>query len=156
MLATWQVGEVFWSMMWFSLFCVWIWLLISVFGDIFRGHDLGGFAKGLWVLFVIALPYLGVFIYLIARGNKMSEHAEGDAQAQDEAAQGYIRQAAGPTANPAERTVTPRRREGSRRNRRCRVPPTQGRPDRFDSLLSWRPAPTMEISGGGERHQEGR
>ena len=72
----WHVGQVFWSLLWFTLFFIWIWLLIVVFADIFRSHDLGGFAKFLWVVFVIVLPYLGVFVYLIARGDKMSEHAE--------------------------------------------------------------------------------
>ena len=88
-------GQVFWSFLWFTLFFIWIWLLITVFADIFRSHDLGGFAKFIWVMFVILVPYLGVFIYLIARGHKMSEHALADAQAQDEAAKAYIRQAAG-------------------------------------------------------------
>ena len=73
-------GQVFWSMVWFFLFFIWIWLLIVVFSDIFRSHDMGGFAKFLWVLFVIVLPYLGVFVYLIARGHKMSEHALQDAR----------------------------------------------------------------------------
>jgi hypothetical protein len=88
-------GQVFWSFLWFTLFFIWIWLLISVFADIFRSKDLGGFAKFLWVFFVILVPYLGVFIYLIVRGHKMSEHAIADAKARDEAAQAYIRQAAG-------------------------------------------------------------
>ena len=66
----WHVGQVFWSMLWFTLFFIWIWLLIVVFADIFRSHDLGGFAKFLWVVFVIVLPYLGVFVYLIARGTR--------------------------------------------------------------------------------------
>ena len=88
-------GQVFWSFLWFTMFFIWIWLLIIVFSDIFRSHDMGGFAKFLWIAFVIVLPYLGVFVYLIARGHKMSEHALADAQAQDEAAKAYIRQAAG-------------------------------------------------------------
>src|SRR6188472_4397586 len=73
--AEWGTGEVFLSMIWFFLFFIWIWLLIVVFSDIFRSHDLSGWAKALWVLFVVFLPYLGVFVYLIARGRKMSEHA---------------------------------------------------------------------------------
>jgi hypothetical protein len=98
MLAEWQVGEVFWSMLWFTLFFLWIWLLIVVFGDIFRSHDMGGFAKFLWVLFVIVMPYLGVFVYLIARGHKMSEHA-----AEAEAAQrAYIKQVAGSGPSSAD------------------------------------------------------
>ena len=88
-------GQVFWSFLWFTMFFIWIWLLIVVFSDIFRSHDLGGFAKFLWIMFVIVLPYLGVFVYLIARGHKMSEHALADAEAQDAAAKAYIRQAAG-------------------------------------------------------------
>ena len=70
-------GQVFWSMLWFFLFFIWIWILITVFADIFRSHDLSGWAKALWVIFVIFVPYLGVFVYLIARGHKMSEHAHG-------------------------------------------------------------------------------
>jgi Short C-terminal domain/Phospholipase_D-nuclease N-terminal len=71
MLATFGTGQVFWSMLWFFLFFIWIWLLIVVFSDIFRSHDLSGWAKALWTIFVIFLPYLGVFVYLIARGGKM-------------------------------------------------------------------------------------
>ena len=88
-------GQVFWSMLWFFLFFIWIWLLIVVFSDIFRSHDLSGWAKALWVLFVVFLPYLGVFVYLIARGRKMSEHAVEAAQAQDAAARQYIQSAVG-------------------------------------------------------------
>ena len=93
MLATqWGTGQVFWSMLWFFMFFIWIWLLIIVFGDIFRSHDMGGLAKTLWVLFVILVPYLGVFVYLIARGHKMSEHAAEAAAAQDKANRQYIQQ----------------------------------------------------------------
>src|SRR6476646_1678411 len=86
-------GQVFLSMLWFFLFIIWIWLLIAVFSDIFRSHDMGGFAKFLWVIFVIFLPYLGVFVYLIARGHKMSEHAMEAAKANDAAARAYIQSA---------------------------------------------------------------
>ena len=88
-------GQVLWSFIWFTMFFIWIWLLIMVFSDIFRSHDMGGFSKFLWIFFVIIAPYLGVFVYLIARGHKMGEHAMEDAKARDEAAQAYIRQAAG-------------------------------------------------------------
>jgi Short C-terminal domain/Phospholipase_D-nuclease N-terminal len=81
---------VFWTMLEFFLFIIWIWLLIVVFADIFRSHDLGGFAKALWVIFIIILPFLGVFIYLIARGGKMQEHAVKQAQDQDAAMRSYI------------------------------------------------------------------
>ena len=90
-LAEWGTGQVFWSMLWFFFIFIEIWLLIMVFSDIFRSHDLGGVAKALWTLFVIFLPLLGVLVYLIARGGKMAEHAVETAQAQDAAAQAYIR-----------------------------------------------------------------
>ncbi len=96
MIATeWGAGQVFWSMLWFFMFFIWIWLLIVVFSDIFRSRDLSGWAKALWVIFVIVLPYLGVFVYLIARGKSMSEHAAQAAQAQDAAARQYIQSAVG-------------------------------------------------------------
>src|SRR6476620_4734551 len=91
MLAEFGTGQVFWSMLWFFLFFIWIWLLVVVFGDIFRSRDLGGWGKALWTIFVIVLPYLGVFIYLIARCRKMGEHAAEAAQAQDAATRHYIR-----------------------------------------------------------------
>ena len=84
------LGGVFLSMLYFFLFFIWIWLLIVVFGDIFRSHDMGGFAKALWVIFVIVAPFLGVFVYLIARGGKMQEHAVKQAQDQDQAMRAYI------------------------------------------------------------------
>ena len=62
MLAEFGTGQVFWSMLWFFLFFIWIWLLIVVFGDIFRSPDLSGWGKALWSIFVIFLPYLGVFV----------------------------------------------------------------------------------------------
>jgi hypothetical protein len=86
-------GQVLLSMLWFFLFFIWIWLLIVVFSDIFRSHDLGGWAKALWTIFVIIFPYLGVFVYLIARGGKMQEHAVQAAQQQDAMAKAYIRDA---------------------------------------------------------------
>jgi len=95
-------GQVFWSMLWFFLFFIWLWLLITVFSDIFRSHDMGVFAKAIWVIFVILLPYLGVFVYLIARGHKMQEHAMQAAKANDEAMRAYVRDAAGTGASPAE------------------------------------------------------
>lgn len=93
--AEWGTGQVLLSMIWFFLFFIWIWLLIVVFSDIFRSHDMGGWPKALWVIFIIVLPYLGVFVYLIARGGKMHEHALQDAQAQDTAFRQYVQQAAG-------------------------------------------------------------
>src|SRR4051794_6853242 len=95
--AEFGTGQVFLSMLYFFLFFIWIWLLISVFGDIFRSRDLSGWGKALWTIFVIFMPYLGVFVYLIARGHKMHEHAVEAAKAQDHAFRSYVREAAGPS-----------------------------------------------------------
>src|SRR5690349_17369120 len=100
--ADWQVGEVLWTMLWFTMLFIWIWLAISVFIDIFRSHDMNGWVKALWILFIIVLPYLGVLIYLIARGGKMKAHAMEAAKEQDAAMQDYIRQAAGTSSSPVD------------------------------------------------------
>ena len=102
MLAEFGVGQVLWSMMWFFLFFVWIMLLFQVFIDIFRSPDLSGFAKVMWVLFVVILPYLGVFVYLIARGKKMGEHAVRDAQARDDQMRAYVQGVTSSSTSAAE------------------------------------------------------
>ena len=88
-----------WIMFMFFVFVLWIWLLISVFMDIFRSHDLGGGVKAVWVLFVIILPFLGVLVYLIARGGKMHERAVEQATAQQKAFDTYVKQTAGSSSN---------------------------------------------------------
>jgi hypothetical protein len=102
LLAEFGTGQVLWDMLWFFLFLIWIWLLITVFADIFRSPDLGGGAKALWTIFVIVLPYLGVFVYLIARGHKMQEHAVVQAKAQDAAARQYIQSVSGSSTSAAD------------------------------------------------------
>jgi ABC-type multidrug transport system fused ATPase/permease subunit len=92
---TYPLLNIFWTMLEFFLFFLWIWLLIVVFSDIFRSRDMGGFAKAIWVLFVIIIPYLGVLIYLIARGGSMHERAEQAAAQQQKAFDNYVKQAAG-------------------------------------------------------------
>ena len=94
MLAEFGTGQVFWSMVWFFLWFIWIWMLISVFSDIFRSEDLSGWGKALWSFFVIALPYLGVFVYLIARGRKMTQHAVAESEARDAQFRAYVQEAA--------------------------------------------------------------
>ena len=84
LVAEFGTGQVFLSMLWFFLFFIWIWLLVMVFADVFRSRDLSGWAKALWCVFIIVMPYLGVFVYLIARGRKMGEHAVEDAQYREE------------------------------------------------------------------------
>ena len=98
--AEWQVGQVFWSMLWFTMFFLWIWVLIRIFGDIFRSRDLGGWGKALWTLFVIFLPFLGVLAYLIVRGHKLGEHELEEAQRRDMAMRAYVRGAV--ETNPAD------------------------------------------------------
>ena len=95
--ATYQypILDFFLTMLYFFLFVIWIWLLITVFIDIFRSHDMGGWTKALWAIFVIILPFLGVFVYLIARGGKMQERAAQEAGQQQKAFDEYVRQAAG-------------------------------------------------------------
>ncbi len=95
--ATYQypILDFFLTMLYFFLFIIWIWLLIMVFVDIFRSHDMGGVAKALWVIFIIILPFLGVFVYLIARGSKMHERAAQQAADQQKAFDAYVKQAAG-------------------------------------------------------------
>jgi hypothetical protein len=100
--AEFGTGQVFWSILWFFLFFIWIWLLIIVFSDIFRSHDLSGWAKALWSIFIIVVPYLGVFVYLIARGHKMQDHAMQAAQQQDAAFKQYVQQAAGSAPSTAD------------------------------------------------------
>lgn len=89
-------------MLWFFLFIAWIWLLISIFADIFRSDDMNGWVKALWIAFVIILPFLGVLVYVIARGGKMNERATKDAAAQMQAQDGYIRQVAGTGGSSAD------------------------------------------------------
>lgn len=90
--------EVFWSMLWFFLFFIWVWLLITVFADIFRSRDLSGGKKVFWTIFIIVLPYLGVFVYLIARGGKMNEHSEQDERRQEAFERDYVQKQAGSDA----------------------------------------------------------
>jgi ABC-type multidrug transport system fused ATPase/permease subunit len=97
--AEFGTGQVFWSFLWFFLFFIWIWLLIVVFSDIFRSHDLSGWAKALWIIFVVIVPYLGVFVYLIARGGRMQEHAAADAKRQDTEFRQYVQSATAPSSS---------------------------------------------------------
>ncbi len=99
--ATYQypILDFFLTMLYFFLFVIWIWLLITVFIDVFRSHDMGGWAKALWVIFIIVLPFLGVFVYLIARGGKMHERAAQQAAQQQKAFDQYVKQTAGSAAD---------------------------------------------------------
>jgi len=96
--------EVFWTMLIFFAFVVWIWILFIVLADIFRRHDISGFVKVLWIIFLIVIPYLGVFIYLIAEHKGMTERAVKQQEAAEEQTAQYVRSVAGqgdPTAQIA-------------------------------------------------------
>src|SRR4029450_2534079 len=97
LLAEFGTGQVFWSMLWFFLFFIWIWLLMGLFSDIFRSPDLSGWGKALWVIFIIALPFLGILVYLIARGSQMQERTLRQAADQEAAFQTHVREVAGST-----------------------------------------------------------
>jgi len=90
------------AMFWFFLFIAWIWLVISVFIDIFRSDDLSGWGKAGWSIVVLFLPLIGVLIYLIVRGDKMQQRRVDDAVAQKQATDDYIRSTAGGGAGVAD------------------------------------------------------
>jgi len=94
--------EAFLLMLYFSLFFVWIWLLISVFADVFRSEDLSGVAKAVWVVLLVVLPYLGVLVYLIARGGGMHARETARAAASVAAAEQYIREVAATPTTASE------------------------------------------------------
>jgi divalent metal cation (Fe/Co/Zn/Cd) transporter len=86
----------------FFLFVIWIWILITVFADIFRNHEMNGGVKALWVIFVILVPFLGVLVYIIANGHKMQERAMASAAAQEKMNRQYIQEAAGTAPSAAD------------------------------------------------------
>jgi hypothetical protein len=91
--------DVLWSMIIFFFWVIWIWIVITVLIDVFRRHDIGGFAKALWVIFVVILPWLGVLIYLIVEHDGMRERSVKQARAQQEQFDQYVREAAGGSAD---------------------------------------------------------
>jgi hypothetical protein len=93
--SNYPILDIFWTMLEIFLFVIWIYLIFMIFLDIFRSRDMGGLAKALWVIGLIILPFLGAFIYLIARGGKMHERAIEAAQAQQKAFDSYVQEAAG-------------------------------------------------------------
>jgi hypothetical protein len=93
--------DVFWSMLIFFFWVIWIWILITVFIDLFRRHDISGWAKAAWMVFVIVLPYLGVFIYIVTQGRGMSERRTAEVQAASAQFDERVRSVAGSTT-PAD------------------------------------------------------
>ena len=104
MISVWDINlwEAFVSMLWFFLFILWIWLLITIFGDLFRDHELSGWAKAGWVLFLIVLPWLGALVYLIARGRAMNERAREQAARNEQDFRRYVQQAAASSPSTAD------------------------------------------------------
>ena len=94
--------NLFWTMLEIFLFVIWIFILFRIIADVFRDHSLSGGMKALWLIFIIFLPFLGVLVYLIARGHGMAERDVKQAQAQDAAMKAYIQQAAAPATSTTE------------------------------------------------------
>ena len=92
--AEWHLGEVFLVFLEFAMFFIWIWLLIMIFGDLFRSHDLSGWVKAVWVIGIIIFPFLGILLYLIVRGGSMHERAVQQAKQSDAAFKSYVQQTA--------------------------------------------------------------
>ena len=95
-------GDIFWSVLWFFFLFIWLMVLFHVLTDLFRDHSVSGVTKTLWVLFLIFLPFLAVFIYLIVRGKGMGERAAAQQQQAQQQFEGYVRN----VATPAEATPT--------------------------------------------------
>ncbi|MFL5926612.1 MAG: SHOCT domain-containing protein [Gaiellaceae bacterium] len=95
LIADYPFWSVLGSMLFFFLWVIWFWLLIKVFADIFRRDDLGGGSKALWIVFVIILPYLGVFIYLITQSRHMAARDAGQMQAQKQQFDEYVKSVSG-------------------------------------------------------------
>jgi hypothetical protein len=93
-LAAYSFGDVMWTMLVFFLWILFFWMLFTVFGDLFSRHDISGWAKAGWTLFVIILPFLGIFIYLIVEGKSMGERAMARAQSQQSQMDDYVRSVA--------------------------------------------------------------
>ncbi len=91
----------FWTIFMIFLWVIWFWILITIIIDLFRSHDLSGFAKALWFIFILFLPLIGVLVYLIVRGGKMHERAARQARQQEADFRSYVQEAAG-SESPAD------------------------------------------------------
>jgi hypothetical protein len=100
-LAAYTFGDVMWTMFVFFAWILFFWMLFGVFGDLFGRHDISGWAKAGWTVFVIILPFLGIFVYLISQGKGMGERAQQRAQAQQTQVDDYVRSVAA-SGSPTE------------------------------------------------------
>ena len=98
MAADYPFGEVFWTIVVFFAWVAWFWVVITVFADLFRRHDISGWGKAAWVVFVIVVPFLGVLVYLIAQHDGMRDRSMKQAQEQKAAMDAYVRETAGGSA----------------------------------------------------------
>ncbi len=105
MLAAYTFGQAMWSMFVFFMWILWFWLLFTVFADLFRRHDISGWGKAGWTIFVIILPFLGVFVYLIAEGKSMGERSMKQAQAAQSEMDNYVRSVAS-SSSPSEQIAS--------------------------------------------------
>ncbi len=92
--------DVLWTMLVFFGWVIWFWLLITVFSDLFRRHDISGWGKAGWILLCVVLPYLGVFIYLISQGSQMAQRNAEQQKAAKSQFDSYVRETAG--SSPTE------------------------------------------------------
>lgn len=100
--ATWGTGQVLLDILWFFLFFIEVWLMVTIFIDIFRRHDMKGWLKAFWVLFVIVLPLVGILLYLIIYGDEMRVHAQQQAVSDQRALNQHLRAAGGTPPSPSE------------------------------------------------------
>ena len=95
--SSYPLFDAFLTMVWFFLFVIWIWIVIMILIDIFRSHDIRGWVKALWLVFILVFPLIGVIVYLLVRGGSMHERAESEAASSQRAFDDYVRQVAGPS-----------------------------------------------------------
>jgi len=100
--ASYPLLNAFWTILYIFIFVLWLMILFRVIWDIFRSHDLSGWAKAAWLFFILILPLLGVLVYVIARGGSMHERDVRIAQAQSEALGSWMRESAGSTSTADE------------------------------------------------------
>ena len=94
--------DILWTMLVLFAWVIWFWLLIIVFSDLFSRHDISGWGKAGWIVLVVVLPYLGVFIYLIAQGQQMAERRDQQSQAARTEFDDYVKTVAAPGGAAAE------------------------------------------------------
>lgn len=95
---------IFWTVLWIYLLIAWFTVLFGIIADVFRNHEMGGFSKAIWLIFIVVVPVLGVLVYLLANGNEMAQRKIADMQAQDAAMRAYVQDAAGTTSHADQLT----------------------------------------------------